>query len=146
MENCIFCKIIKKQVPSKVIYETDNCIVFLTTGPVSYGHALVVPKQHYENVADTPDDVLKDIIVTAKRIGEVAKSELKATGYNILNASGIDAQQSVFHLHFHVVPRYPSDALDLWFHCENNKNISNEEVHNHYLKGFINKNIKSTNA
>lgn len=119
MDDCIFCKIIKKEEPSKILYENEKCIVILTIGPANNGHALVIPKQHFESVSDVSEEVLKEIIVVTKQIGENAKKELGATGYNILNATGKDAQQSVFHLHFHVVPRYPNDNLDLWFHHKN---------------------------
>ena len=116
MENCIFCKIAKNEIESKVIYEDDTCMALLDINPVSEGHSIIIPKNHYESVSDVDEKILKKLILVAKEVGEKSKTLLGATGYNILNATGKDAQQSVFHLHFHVVPRYKNDNLDLWFH------------------------------
>lgn len=138
MRDCIFCKIAGKEVESKIIFETDNCMTILPINPVNAGHALVISKSHFENVSDASDEVLAEIIITVKKIGEIAKKELGATGYNILNASGKDAQQSVPHLHFHLVPRFPDDKLDLWLNGEGNLKIETREILELYIRGFSN--------
>lgn len=128
MKDCIFCKIVKGEVDSKIIYEDEDVISFLDRGQISKGHTLIVPKKHYENIFDVPKDVLEKVIITCKKIGLLCKEKLKADGINVVNASGKAAQQSVFHLHFHVVPRFEGDGLDLWFHGKNEDPKNLEEI------------------
>jgi len=114
MENCIFCKIVKGEIPSKKIYENEKVLAFLDINPISRGHLLIIPKKHFENIYEIKDSYLKEIINIAKIIAESLKKSLNATGVNILHASGKDAQQSVFHFHIHLVPRYKNDGLNVW--------------------------------
>jgi len=114
MKNCIFCKIIKGEAESKKVYEDDLVMAFLPKEPVTEQHILLVPKKHYENIFDIPYNYLKRIAKVLKVLSERIKKETGAKGINILHASGKDAQQSVFHFHFHLVPRFPNDKLDLW--------------------------------
>ncbi len=99
-----------------IVYEDDLVIAFADKHPVSEGHTLVVPKIHVENIFSTSEALLAHIVKVSKHLAKKYKSELGATGINILNANGKDADQSIFHLHFHVVPRYPDDGLNMWFH------------------------------
>jgi histidine triad (HIT) family protein len=115
MNNCTFCKIISKELYSNIIYEDNIVLAFLDINPVSEGHLLIVPKTHSENIFDTDDETLKHINVICKKMGQLCKDKLNTTGINILNASGKDAQQSAFHLHYHVIPRYKNDGINLWF-------------------------------
>jgi histidine triad (HIT) family protein len=112
---CIFCKISHKQAPATVIYEDDICMVIKTIEPVSAGHALVIPRHHFDNILDIEDSVLAHLALIAKKVGKQLVTEHAANGMNLLHAAGASAQQSVFHFHFHVVPRYEDDGLDLWF-------------------------------
>jgi histidine triad (HIT) family protein len=114
MDKCIFCKIVKKEAPAQIVFENNLILALISKEQVSKGHTLVIPKQHFENVLDANDLILREIISVSKKISEKLIYENKATGVNLLNASGKDAQQSVPHLHFHVVPRYPNDGLDMW--------------------------------
>jgi histidine triad (HIT) family protein len=114
MENCVFCKIIKKEIPSQVTFENDLIMAIIPLDQVSNGHTLAISKQHFENVFDVDDIVLRELISVSKKLSKQLLSDVGATGVNILNASGKDAQQSVNHLHFHIVPRFPSDGLDMW--------------------------------
>ena len=120
MEDCIFCKIVRGEAPCHKVWEDEAFLAFLDLSQISYGHVLVIPKKHCENVCDCDDETLGKINITCKKIGLKLKENLGATGFNVLNASGKDAQQSVFHLHYHVVARYSEDGIDLWFH-ENEK-------------------------
>ena len=113
MENCIFCKIIKGELPCKKIFENEEIMVFLDINPAIQGHLLVIPKKHFVNVADTPENTLREVVAVSKKMGLLLKEKLLAEGFNIINASGEEAQQSVFHLHFHVVPRYKNDGCIL---------------------------------
>lgn len=126
MNDCIFCKIVNNEIPSSVIYEDDYVKSFLDVNPVSKGHILVIPKTHYKDIFETPDEILERINTVCKKMAILCKEKLNATGVNIVNASGKDAQQSVFHLHYHVVPRYKDDGLNLWFH--GNKHQAQENI------------------
>ena len=116
MNDCIFCKIIKGEIQSQKIYEDEDTYAFLDINPSTKGHALVIPKKHYENTLETPDEELSKIIKTTKALAKQIKQKLNADGINIMNANGKQAQQSVFHMHFHIVPRYKNDGLNMWFH------------------------------
>jgi len=114
MESCIFCQINNRKSPATIIFENSKIIVFNPIDPVSKGHTLVVPKEHFENILDIDPSVLKELILVSKDISMELTKKYKATGVNLLQASGKDAGQSVFNFHMHVVPRYKNDGLDLW--------------------------------
>jgi len=114
MNNCIFCKIAKGQAPFKLVYEDDTVMAIASIEPVSKGHTVLIPKKHSVNVLDTDDKIMEHIGLKMKELSLKLIDDNNATGINILNANGEDAQQSVNHLHFHLVPRYPHDGLDLW--------------------------------
>lgn len=114
MNNCIFCKINNKEAPAKIVFENDDILAFVPKEQVSKGHTLVVPKNHFENIFDIDKTTLEKLIAVSKDLSEQLIKENNATGINLLHASGKDAQQSVFHFHLHVVPRYENDGLDLW--------------------------------
>ena len=112
--DCIFCEIIKGNSRAYIVHEDDETIALLDKHPINRGHTLVIPKAHYENVFDIPEEALGAVATTIKKVSTQLKENLKADGVNILNASGKAAQQSVFHLHFHLVPREEHDGLDAW--------------------------------
>ncbi|RBR13405.1 uncharacterized protein FIESC28_08186 [Fusarium coffeatum] len=101
MSNCIFCKIIKGDIPSFKLFESEKTLAFLDIGPLSKGHALIIPKHHGAKLADIPDDQLTEILPVVKKI-------VNATGasdYNILQNNGRIAHQEVDHVHFHMIPK-----------------------------------------
>ena len=114
MTDCIFCKIVAGEIPAHKIYEDGEFLAFLDINPVARGHILLIPKAHFENIFDIPEDVLKGLVERAKRLASAVQEGLGASGINFLHASGEAAQQSVFHFHFHLVPRYEDDGLDTW--------------------------------
>lgn len=114
MDNCIFCKINNKEAPAKIVFENDDILAFVPIKQVSKGHTLVVPKNHFENIFDINKNTLEKMIAVSKDLSGQLTKENNATGINLLHASGKDAQQSVFHFHLHIVPRYENDGLDLW--------------------------------
>ncbi len=128
MTDCIFCKIVAGQVPCKEIYSDSDVMAFLDVNPVSPGHTLIIPKKHYVELDDIPEELLMKIAKIAKKLTLQYKKKLNNTGTNILNASGKDAQQSVGHFHLHLVPRYHEDGLDLWFHGRN-KGVDLEKIY-----------------
>ncbi len=114
MKDCIFCKIIKGEIPSYKIYEDKKTLAFLDVNPVSRGHALVIPKKHARNLFDIPKEDLIAISATIKKTAQILKDNLGADGINVLQANEEVAGQSVFHIHFHIIPRYKNDKIHLF--------------------------------
>lgn len=115
MKDCVFCKIINKEIPSTVFFEDEDFLAFSPIEQVSKGHTLLIPKKHQENVFDIDTNSFEKLAGIAQKLSKKLAEIHKATGVNLLHASGKDAQQSVFHFHLHIVPRYENDGLDLWF-------------------------------
>jgi histidine triad (HIT) family protein len=113
MENCIFCKIIKGEVPSYKVYEDKLTYAFLDIHPASEFHTLVIPKAHSENIFDVSDSDLVAVTFTVKKIVDIYNRKLGIKNVQIVNSSGAEAQQDVFHLHFHIVPRQIGDGQDI---------------------------------
>ena len=116
MEDCIFCKLAKGELPCKKVYEDETIIAFLDLNALTEGHTLIISKEHYTNVFDIPEDVLADIIKLTKKLSILYKEKLGCDGVNILNASDKSAHQSVNHFHIHLIPRRNNDCIDLNFH------------------------------
>lgn len=112
MKDCIFCKIIKGEIPSYKIYEDKWTYSFLDISNDGNGHILVIPKKHCENILDCDIETLSHVTETIKKISNHLVENCGFSGVNILNASGADAQQSVFHLHFHILPRLKDDKIN----------------------------------
>ncbi len=113
MENCIFCKIIKGEIPCYKIYESEKTLAFLDAHPLGKGHTLVIPKNHFENIHDIPEDDLKELILAVKETAKILRDKLNPTGMNLLQRNGRGAGQEVGHFHFHLVPRFKNDAVAL---------------------------------
>ncbi len=111
---CPFCDIVANKIPSWVIFQNASVISFLPIKLEAYGHTILAPKKHYVDIYSMPEILLKAIFVTAKNLSLHYKKRLGASGVNILHASGQAAQQSVFHFHIHLIPRFDNDDLDLW--------------------------------
>jgi histidine triad (HIT) family protein len=116
MPDCLFCNIVKSGEGHPLTYEDELVVAFLDKYPLAPGHTLVVPRQHFENIFDVSDEILTRIILVSKKLAKNFIEEGLATAVNIRHASGADAGQSVFHIHFHVLPRRPNDGLPNWFH------------------------------
>ncbi|MDD5749554.1 MAG: HIT family protein [Patescibacteria group bacterium] len=117
MSDCIFCKIIKKELPSYKVYEDENTLAFLDIAPVNHGHSLVVPKEHYQHIEEIPPELLAKVILVVQKVGQSIKKNL-ASGYNLQLNNDSVAGQVVPHLHFHVIPRHEGDGLKLWSQAE----------------------------
>ena len=124
--NCIFCKIIKGEIPSFKIYEDEHTYAFLDIAKDVDGHTLVIPKKHVCNVLDWDEETLKHVVTTVKKISNHYVDNCKYEGVNILNATGESAQQTVMHLHFHIIPRKSNDNVDAWPHFDGAKNEVDE--------------------
>jgi histidine triad (HIT) family protein len=112
--DCIFCKIVKGEIPSEKVYENSDVLTFLDIGPVNKGHALVIPKKHYETLLDLPDDLLAKVAVAVKKISGAVMKATNAEGISIGQSNYKAAGQLVFHAHFHIMPRFSNDGLKLW--------------------------------
>lgn len=106
---CVFCKIVEGIIPSYKIYEDDMLIAILDISQTTMGHTLVIPKKHYDNILDAPDDVLMHLSIVVRDLAKKITKNLNAKGVNILNNTNEVAGQTVNHLHVHVIPRYSKD-------------------------------------
>ncbi|PIR93008.1 HIT family protein [Candidatus Falkowbacteria bacterium CG10_big_fil_rev_8_21_14_0_10_43_10] len=114
MADCVFCKIIKGELPSYKVYEDDLIMAFLDINPINKGHTLVVPKEHYKSTLETPDDLVKHLAVITNKI---SRAVLKATGARACNIginNGAESGQIIFHTHWHIMPRFAGDGYELW--------------------------------
>ena len=111
--NCIFCKIANGEIPSATLYEDNLVRVILDISPASKGHALILPKEHYANLYEIDEDMLKHVILIAIKMAVKMKEALGVEGINILQNNGEIAGQTVFHYHMHIVPRYADDQVNI---------------------------------
>ena len=110
-ESCIFCKIVRKQAPASIIYEDESVIAFLDIRPLNLGHTLVIPKKHYVDIFDIPEDQLSKVHKVAKQVSTAVKKATNADGISIIQQNSRAAGQDIFHLHVHVVPRFEGQKL-----------------------------------
>jgi histidine triad (HIT) family protein len=103
---CVFCGIVAGEIPSTTIAETDRAVAFMDINPASHGHALVISRTHARDLLEIEAEDLAACVLLAQDIAGRAKNRLGADGVNLLNCCGVDAWQSVFHFHFHVIPRF----------------------------------------
>jgi histidine triad (HIT) family protein len=111
--NCLFCKIVARELPAQIVAEDDLTVAFMDINPATRGHALVVPRNHTPNVLEADPEDLGATIGAAQRLARLVTERLGADGVNLLNSCGSAAWQTVFHLHVHVIPRYADDPLKL---------------------------------
>jgi len=107
--DCIFCEIASKNSESEIIFENDKCVAFLDINPINFGHTLVVPKVHYDNFLTIPHEELNEITKVTQFLAGAIKRSLNSDGFNIISNNGTSAGQSVFHFHYHIIPRYEND-------------------------------------
>ena len=108
-DNCIFCQIIERKIDSKIIFENDKVMTFLDIFPVSRGHMIIVPKNHYLNLEDIPDDDLAEVFKIVKKMAKLIYEKLNLDGYNILQNNFTAAGQVINHFHVHIIPRNNND-------------------------------------
>jgi|LAHU01.1.fsa_nt_gb histidine triad (HIT) family protein len=110
VNNCIFCKIVKKEIPATIVYEDEHTLAFMDIGPIVKGHVLVIPKTHYDPLTETPDEIVAQLHTVAKRVAQAQIDGLGADGVNIMQNNGAAAGQEVPHIHVHVIPRFADDG------------------------------------
>ncbi len=109
--DCIFCKIVSGDIDAWKVYEDENFVSFLDRTQVRDGHSLVIPKAHHENIHETPDELLGRLAIVTKKVAGIVKETMKADGITILQCNGTAGLQSVFHIHFHVIPGWDNDHI-----------------------------------
>ncbi|MEE9525038.1 MAG: HIT family protein [Candidatus Woesearchaeota archaeon] len=114
MEDCLFCKIIKGDIPCTKVYENDKVLAFLDIGPVNKGHTLVIPKIHSKNIFDIEEEDLCEVNKVIRKIAPAIKKAVNADGLNIKSSNGAVAGQAIMHFHTHIIPRFEGDGLKLW--------------------------------
>src|ERR1700712_2128563 len=119
MTDCLFCKIVAGEIPAQIVHADARTVAFMDIAPATRGHCLVVPRTHTEDLLTADPDDVTAVALAAQELARRAYEDLGAAGVNILQSSGAAAWQSVFHLHFHVIPRYADDPLVLpWKHSD----------------------------
>jgi histidine triad (HIT) family protein len=130
MKNCIFCKIINKEIPTKIIASSKNAIAFLDINPITPGHTVVIPKKHSDNLSKTSPAILADVFKLVNKVSnKILKSKLKPIGFNYLSNQGEIASQSVNHFHVHIIPKYVKDEGFILKTKKSNKNIDFNTVY-----------------
>ena len=114
MRDCIFCGIAAGEVPAVRVLETPGVLAFLDIAPVNYGHTLVIPKPHYQNLLELPDALWMEMGRVCRRVAQALQATLSAQGFNLGMNNFEAAGQVVFHAHIHVIPRYHTDGLRLF--------------------------------
>jgi histidine triad (HIT) family protein len=113
MNDCLFCGIVAGEVPAEIVDSDEHTLAFMDINPATPGHALVVPRKHAADLMDVSDEDASRTMVAARRLAGQMDRALEPDGFNILNACGSAAWQTVFHYHLHVIPRYEDDPLKL---------------------------------
>lgn len=117
-EDTVFSKIIRREIPAHIVYEDDATLAFLDISPVNKGHTLVIPKKPVRNIFDADDATLARVMSTIRRIAPAVQKATGADGINIHSNHEAAAGQEVFHLHFHVIPRFEGDGhTSSWSHA-----------------------------
>jgi histidine triad (HIT) family protein len=113
LQDCLFCKIAKGEIPSATIFENSEFKVILDKFPANKGHILIIPKEHIENIYEMDSELGGRLFSLATNIARILKKELNIEGLNILQNNGKVAGQTVFHFHLHLIPRYEDDQVDI---------------------------------
>jgi histidine triad (HIT) family protein len=106
---CIFCNIADRKAEAEIVFEDENILAFLDIQPVNFGHTLVITKKHYDNFLTVPKEELDKLIHATQFIAGAVKRGLNADGFNVISNNGNSAGQSVYHFHFHIIPRFNDD-------------------------------------
>ena len=105
-EDCVFCQIVRKEAPASVVFEDVEVMAFMDIRPVGEGHTLVIPKQHYVDIYDAPEEVVANVYKATKRVAIAVKKATGADGISIVQQNGKAAGQDIFHIHVHIIPRF----------------------------------------
>ena len=113
---CVFCDIVDGKIPSKKVFENESLIAILDISQTTKGHTLIIPKKHFNNMLETDENILKEMIALSKTLGNKIVKNMNATGLNVLLNTNESAGQTVMHTHMHLIPRYDSnDSITIKF-------------------------------
>jgi len=113
-ESCIFCRIAKGDIPCAKVYEDSDVLAFLDLAPVHPGHVLVIPKAHYADLLAFPAELAPAVMAAMKKVAAAVMKATGATGVNVMQNNGLSAGQTMFHIHWHIIPRFEGDGLAMW--------------------------------
>lgn len=113
MSDCIFCKIVKGEAPSWKVMENDHAYAFLDINPVSKYHTLIIPKNHSRDIFDIPEEDLREVIAMVRQVAKLYEEKLGIKNVQVVSSNGREAQQDVFHIHYHIVPRKLGDGQSI---------------------------------
>ncbi len=114
-DNCIFCKLANGDIPTTTVYEDEDFRVIPDAGPASFGHLLIIPKDHYRDLTELPADLAGKVLPLAARLGSAMKAGLGCAGFNVVQNNGAAAGQTVMHFHVHLIPRYEGgEPMVIW--------------------------------
>lgn len=128
--NCIFCKIANGEIPSQTLYEDESFRVILDVGPATKGHALILPKEHYANLYELPEETAGEVMKLAKKMVVKMTERLGCEGFNLVQNNGDLAGQTVFHFHMHMIPRYQADGQKIGWKPQETTQEELEEIKN----------------
>lgn len=129
-EDCIFCKIANGEIPTRSIYENEDFNVILDAAPATRGHALILPKEHADNLYQLPEDTAGKAFILAKKLAASMTEKLGCQGFNVLQNNGEVAGQTVRHFHMHLIPRYPDDGQDITMEPQHYSDEVLDEIRN----------------
>lgn len=112
--DCIFCAICEGKIPSSKVYESENLYAFLDLNPANKGHTLLIPRLHCADILAVPPSLGQEVLEAIQRIAPAILSVTGATGFNVFQNNGSVAGQEIFHLHWHIIPRFENDGIRLW--------------------------------
>ncbi|MFA4907965.1 MAG: HIT family protein [archaeon] len=113
MKDCLFCKIVAGEIPCAKVFEDGSVLAFLDINPAAKGHTLVIPKKHFETLAEMPDAELGKLAIAVRDIAKAVVKETKTQGFNVVQSNGTAAEQEIPHVHFHIVPRFVGDGIGM---------------------------------
>ena len=111
---CVFCKIVRRELPADIFYEDEHALAFLDARPNVPGHSLVIPKEHVRNIFDADDENLAHVMRAVRKVAPAIRDGVGAKGLHINSNHEEAAGQIVFHLHFHVIPRHDRSEFQFW--------------------------------
>lgn len=125
-DDCLFCKLANGVIPTNSIYEDEDFNVIMDANPASKGHALILPKEHFDNLYEIEPEILGKAAKLAQKVVKHEKNVLKCDGYNLLQNNEEIAGQTIFHFHMHLIPRYKEESSEMLKFAK--PNISSEEI------------------
>lgn len=111
VDDCIFCKIVRKEADATIVYEDDGTLAFLDISPLNHGHTLVIPKEHYPTMMEMPPEKVGKLFIVVAKIMKGVQKASAADGISIGQSNGRAASQEVFHVHVHIIPRYNHEMM-----------------------------------